>query len=172
MVLNGQCSNWKDVLAGVPQGSLLGPLFFLIYINDLPDGLQSNAKIFADDTSLFSIVIDSWRSSNLLNNDLSLIADWSFQWKMLLNPDPSKQAVEVVFSRKVDHQHPLLTFNNNVVCSKDVHKHLGMILDKKLTFDHYLKEKISKANKGIGLTTRLFSNLPRKTLTKLYIRLL
>ena len=48
VVLNGQCSTWKELLAGVPQGSLLGPLFFLVYINDLPVGLQSNVKIFAD----------------------------------------------------------------------------------------------------------------------------
>ena len=54
VVLNGQTSEWKDILAGVPQGSVLGPILFLIYINDLPDGLISNAKLFADDTSIFS----------------------------------------------------------------------------------------------------------------------
>ena len=56
VVLNGQTSSWADVNAGVPQGSILGPLLFLIYINDLADGLSSNAKLFADDTSLFSVV--------------------------------------------------------------------------------------------------------------------
>ena len=65
VVLNGQHSTWKEVLAGVPQDSILGPLFFLVFINDLPDGLQSNVKIFADDTSLFSVRVDSLRSSNL-----------------------------------------------------------------------------------------------------------
>ena len=169
VVLNGHCSTWEEVLAGVPQGSILGPLFFLIFINDLPDGLQSNVKIFADDTSLFSVMIDSLRSSNLLNTDLALIEDWAFQWKMLFNPDPSKQAIEVLFSRRATHTpHPVLTFNDNVICSKDSHKHLGMILDKKLTFGHHLKEKISKANKGIGLITRLYSFLPRKTLINIY----
>ena len=56
VVLNGQTSSWADVNAGVPQGSILGPLLFLIYINDLADGLSSNAKLFADDISLFSVV--------------------------------------------------------------------------------------------------------------------
>ena len=56
MVLNGQHSNWSPVLAGVPQGSVLGPLLFLIYINDLLDNLESLAQLFADDTSLFSVV--------------------------------------------------------------------------------------------------------------------
>ena len=59
IVLNGKFSSWTDVKAGVPQGSTLGPLLFLIYINDLTDGLSSNTKLFADDTSLFSIIYDS-----------------------------------------------------------------------------------------------------------------
>ena len=58
VVLNGQSSNWVDVKAGVPQGSIMGPLLFLIYINDLPEGLITNAKLFADDTLLFSVVGD------------------------------------------------------------------------------------------------------------------
>ena len=70
VVLNGQSSNWVDVKAGVPQGSIMGPLLFLIYINDLPEGLITNAKLFADDTSLFSVVRDIAASTEELNNDL------------------------------------------------------------------------------------------------------
>ena len=89
VVLNGQTSSWRPVLAGVPQGSILGPLLFLIYINDLPDELKSSAKLFADDTSLFSIVKDENESANALSYDLSQISKWAFNWKMLFNPDPS-----------------------------------------------------------------------------------
>ena len=100
VLLNGQTSSWRPVLAGVLQGSILGPLLFLIYINDLPNELKSNAKLFSDDMSLFTIVKDKSETANILNNDLSEISKWAYNWKMLFNPDPSKPAQEVVFSRK------------------------------------------------------------------------
>ena len=79
VTLNGQTSFWTEVNAGVPQVSILGPLLFLIYINDLPDVLSSNAKRFADDTSLFSVVHDIHSSASGLNEDLKTINDWIFQ---------------------------------------------------------------------------------------------
>ena len=69
-VLNGQFSTWKNVGAEVPQGSILGPLLFLIYINHLTEGLSSNAKLFAEDTSLFSVIHGIQISANNLNKDL------------------------------------------------------------------------------------------------------
>ena len=77
VVLNGQTSEWRKIKAGVPQGSVLGPLLFLIYINDLPDGITSIGKIFADDTSLFSKVLDVNKSVNELNSDLERINQWA-----------------------------------------------------------------------------------------------
>ena len=74
------------ILAGVPQGSILGSLFFLIYINDLGNNLSSTAKLFADDTSIFSIVHDIDLSSKQLNDDLKKVSDWAYQWKMSFNP--------------------------------------------------------------------------------------
>ena len=78
VVLNGQSSSWKPVLAGVPQGSTLGPLPFLIYINDLPNEMKSNGKLFADDTSLFTVVKDKNETANAFNNDLFLISRWAY----------------------------------------------------------------------------------------------
>ena len=70
VLLNGQLSKCLPVKVGVPHGSILGPLFFLIYINDLSDGLVSTVKLFADDTSIFSVVCDSNISAYELNNDM------------------------------------------------------------------------------------------------------
>ena len=104
------------VNAGVLQGSILGSLLFLIYINGLHNGLQSDPKLFADDTSLFSTVQDITTSTVSLNNDLTKISEWAVQWKMNFNPDPSKQAQELLFSRKTSSKpYPSLNFNGNPV---------------------------------------------------------
>ena len=72
-------STWKNVSAGVPQSSMLGPLLFLIYINDLTEGLSTNAKLFADDYSLFSVIHNIQTSANNLNKDLERISNWATQ---------------------------------------------------------------------------------------------
>ena len=121
-IINGKCSRWEHVSAGVPQGSILGPLLFLVYINDLPDGLESNVRIYADDTSLFSVVHDPQLSSHTINSDISLIKMWAHQWKMSFNPEPSKQAVQLIFSRKRGQtDHPDVYFNDILVSSVDEH---------------------------------------------------
>ena len=100
VVLNGLASNWENIHAGVPQGSIFGPLFFLIYINDLAENLSSNPKHFADDTSLFSVVRDLNTSAIEVNDDLKKIEAWAHQQKMSFNPDHLKQTQGVIFSQK------------------------------------------------------------------------
>ena len=119
--------------------SVLGPVLFLIYINDLPSGIESICKIFADDTSLFSKVKDATFSDTQLNNDLNKTSKWTFQWKMLFNPDPSKQAIEIGFSHKRDNKnHPLLVFNDTKVQITNSQKYLRLILDSKLDFNEQI----------------------------------
>ena len=101
VVLNGEVSHWNSIEVGVPQRSILGPLLFLIYRNNLSDDLSTSAKLFADDTSPFSEVRDINTSAAHMNNDLRKISNWAFQWKMSFNPDPIKQAQEVIFSHKL-----------------------------------------------------------------------
>ena len=138
----------------------MGPLLFLIYINDLTDGLSSNAKLFADDTSLFSVIHDVDASANELNNDLYQINKWAFQWKMSFNPDPSKQTQEIIFSRKTKKIfHPSLRFNNSIVSRSPYQKHLGIFLDVRLTFEEHLRVITTKV-KTIGLLRKLQKSLP------------
>ena len=134
-VMNRKSSDWKKIAAGVPQGSILGPLLFLFYINDLPHGLRSSARIFADDTSLFSTVFDPQSSAENINHDLNLIKNWVYQWKMTFYPDPTKQSAQLVFSKKrVSQNHPLIYFQDTPVTIVDEHKHLGLLMDKKMNF--------------------------------------
>ena len=101
VVVNSQNSTWVNAEAGLRQGSILRPLLFIIDKNDLSEDLVSNPKLFADDTSLFSVIFDKDLSAKNLNDDLKRIHNWVFQWKMSFNLDPNKQAQEVLFSRKI-----------------------------------------------------------------------
>ena len=92
MVLNGQSSNWKEILVAVLKDSILGPLLFLIFINDIPEEIQSNIIFFVNDSLIFSVMKDSIAASVTLNEDLYLISKWAYSWKMSFNPNPSKQA--------------------------------------------------------------------------------
>ena len=149
-------SSWTKVNAGVPKGSILGPLLFLIYINDLPNSLQSNPKRFADDTSLFSTAKDITTSTVSLNNDLTKISEWAVQWKLTFNPDPGKQTQKLLFSRKTSSKsYPSLNFNDNPVHQLQLKKHLGLILDQKLSLGEYIQCTLIKTGKIITLIRKL-----------------
>ena len=84
----------------MPQSSILGPLFFLVYINDLTVDSKYHVKLFADDTSLFMVVREPNAAAEDINHDLELISKWTHDWRMSFNPDPQKQAVELLLSKK------------------------------------------------------------------------
>ena len=127
-MLDGQVSAWASVNAEVPQGSNLGPLLSLIYINDLSDNLSSNVKLLADDKSLFSVTHDVNVSARKLNDDLRKISKWAFQWKKSSNPDVNKQAQEIIFSREIREIQPPLVFNNNIVSYRCTNAYLKISL--------------------------------------------
>ena len=169
VTINGKNSDWSKIGAGVPQGSVLGPLLFLIYINDLVEVVDSEIRIFADDTFIFQVVSDRLSCTNVLNNDLRKISNWARQWKMAFNPDISKQAVEVQFSsKKSETLCDTLVLNGIAVKNVCETKHLGLILDSNLTFVNHINEKIAVANQGIGLMKQLYRYVPRKTLEEIY----
>ena len=125
----------------------------------MPDCLSSNTKLFADDTSLFSVAHDINTSATELNSDLKKINNWVFQWKMTCNPHHSKQAHEIIFSRKSKKAtHSPLILNNNV-SQVNSQTYLGVISDIKLTFEELLKNRTFK---------KLYNFLPRQALVTTY----
>ena len=158
VALNGSFSDYASIESGVPQGSVLGPLLFLVYINDLEKNILSNVKFFADDTMLYSVVHDPTKSASDLNHDLEIINKWAHQWKMSFNPDPNKQATEILFScKKKPVDHPQLFFNGSPVTRVNEHKHLGLILTPTLSFEKHIIEKEKKAKK-ILVSSNILTN--------------
>ena len=166
VVLNGTESKWMKVNAGVPQGSILGPLLFLVYINDLPDNIKSEMRLFVDDSFVFTKVEGIERTQEKIEEDLATIGWWAYQGKMVFNPDITKQAVEIIFSVKNKITvHPELIFNDVPVAREESTKHLGIHHDTRLNFSKHVKEAVLKATKGIRIFKMLSKYVDRNIQT-------
>ena len=114
-------SDWVNIIAGVPQGSVLGPLLFFIYINAIAKDIQSTIRLFADDTSLYIIVDSPDNASNTLNQDLTKISSWPDRQLVLFNP---KKTESILLSCKVNKPvHPPLIMNNETLANVESHTH-------------------------------------------------
>ena len=125
VVVDGQKSDTLDIKAGVPQGSRLGPLLFLIYMNDITEDIESDMLIFADDTSLFVSGSDPAETVDILNRDLQKISSWATKWKVKFNSSKTKN---IIFSNKTLNNSPPLIFNDCFIEVVNEHKHLGLYL--------------------------------------------
>lgn len=148
VVINGKCSSWSDVTSGVPQGSVLGPLLFLIYINDLDDNIQAIISKFADDTKIMFPVTNQ-EDANVLQQDLDRLIEWAEKWMMSFNKDKCK--VLHLGSRNLK-----LTYNlgGDLLSDTDVEKDLGIYITNKLKSDYHINEICKKANKILGMIGR------------------
>ena len=121
VVLAGQTSDWMTVEAGVPQGSILGPLLFLVYINDICSGIQTDINLFADDTSLLSISDDPKTAAVDLNTDLQTLQSWADQWLVTFNPS---KTVSMCLSPKANTL-PVWYLNRIPLKEVNCHRQLG-----------------------------------------------
>ena len=143
VVLPGITSDWVYILAGVPQGSILGPLLFLLYINDIVNDIGANIRLFADDTSLSIIVENPVMAAACLNTDLSKLSHWAATWLVLFNPTKTES---LIFSRKLNKPlHPPLFMENQQIVEVESHKHLGVILSADCTWHKHIKYITDKA---------------------------
>ena len=153
-----------DIKAGVPQGSRLGPLLFIIYINDIVDGLESEILIFADDCSLLASGSDPAETADQLNRDLNRISIWAQMWKVTFNAGKSK---DIIFSNKTLNNSPPLIFNETYVDRINTHRHLGVYLTSNLDWSYQINDVCLKANRKLSIL-RNVKFLKRKTLDLLY----
>ena len=164
VVVDGQKSDILDITAGVPQGSRLGPLLFLIYINDISADIESDILIFADDTSLFVSGSDPAETSAILNRDLQRIASWATKWKVKFNTIKTKS---MIFSNRILNNSPPLIFNDCYIDLVNSHKHLGLYLSSTLDWSKQISEVCLKANRKLSIL-RSVKLLSRQTLDILY----
>jgi hypothetical protein len=166
VVINGIHSQWGSIEAGVPQGSVLGPLLFLIFINDLTFVVNyCKIRLFADDTCLFIEVDNPDLSADCINQDLQSIDEWSKKW--LVNFSPPKTE-EMIITNKRPRQHPPLYLNDQLIKNVKDHKHLGIHLSSNLSWRKHVQEIAKKANRSLGVLRMLKMKLDRKSLETLY----
>ena len=164
VVVDGVKSDPLEVKAGVPQGSRLGPILFIIYMNDIVQNIESDILIFADDTSLFATGSDPNETANQLNRDLEKIHLWSKKWKVTFNAKKSK---DLIFSKKCLNNSPALQFDGLFIDRVNEHKHLGLILTSSLDFNAQVNNICLRANRKLSVL-RSVNILNRKTLDVLY----
>ena len=160
--VNGEKSKWTNVTSGIPQGSVLGPLLFVIYINDLPEQVNSTVYLFADDTKISNIIKDD-ASKECLQQDLNLLQSWSKTWLLKSHPQKCKH---MHIGKKIDET--TYKLGDHELEKTKVEKDIGVYVDCDLTFDTHISEKVKKANSMFGVIRRNFQYLDEKTFLPLY----
>ena len=150
------------MLAGVPQGSILGPLLFLIYIKDIVKHLGCSIRLFADDTSLYIIVDSPDGAAYHLNVDLNSISTWADAWLVAFN---TGKTLSMTFSRKLHRLHHPPSLMNNTMLT-DTHRHLGLTLSNTCTWSEHIQTIATKVWARLNLLRTLKFRVSRKSLQK------
>ena len=166
VVLQGCQSNTKHLNAGVPQGSVLGPLLFLVYFNNIVENIESGINLFANDTSLSLVVRNPSDAGMTLQDDINKINNWEESWLVKLNPAKSES---LVISRKTSKPvHPNLNMSKTPIPNVQTHKHLGIHLSSDGSWDFHITNIVQKAWKRINVMRQLKNCLDRKFLQVIY----
>ena len=170
VIVNGVASSPKDVTSGIPQGSVLGPILFVLYINDLPDVIKNGSipYLFADDTKIFHS-IKCTQDCKDLQEDIKAMQVWSEKWLLCFHPDKCK-CMRIgntdidLFTYKLKDSDKGMEFTKS-------EKDIGVVIDSKLSFENHINEKVNKANSIMGVIRRTFEFLDIKTFKILYTAL-
>jgi len=166
VVISGCQSDPLPINAGVPQGSILGPLLFLIYINDIVRDIHCPIRLFADDTTLYIIVDNPVDAANHLNTDLAKIHSWADKWLVTFNPSKTES---LVVSRKINRPiHPPLFFNDCQITEVSSHKHLGLTFSDTCSWHDHIESVKKKAWQRLNVMRTFKFTLDRKSLLSIY----
>ena len=169
VIVNGSTSGWSDVISGVPQGSVIGPVLFIIFINDMPNHINNFISLFADDAKLFGkSTTPTDRAS--IQEDLNTLQDWSEKWQLSFNA--SKCKTLYLGKENVRHGYSMASSSGQVTleqttCEKD----LGVLVDDKLSFDEHISQAVKKANSKLAMIRRTFTHMDKNMLVQLYTSL-
>ena len=166
VVLSGSSSSTVPIMAGVPQGSILGPLLFIVYINDIVSEIGSAIRLFADDTTLYVIVDDPQHAAFRLNSDLKKINEWASTWLVTFNPEKTESLL--ITRKHIKPHHPPIFMNNIQIQEVDTHKHLGITFSNNGTWHEHIKDITKKAWTRINALRSLKFTLDRHSLETVY----
>ena len=165
VIVNGTSSTWSPVTSGIPQGSVLGPLLFIVFINDIVDEISSHIYLFADDTKLFR-VIKQENDREILQEDIDKLVAWSETWLLSFHPDKCKvmnigESENFNYTIREKSTRHLL---HHVTNEKDI----GVTFDSHLEFDVHINDKINKANGIFAMIRRSYKYLTKASFIPLY----
>ena len=168
VVVNGEKSAEAPVMSGIPQGTVLGPLLFVVYINDLLDNISSNGLLYADDTKIFR-QISSKKDAEELQLDIMKLEEWAKTWLLKFHPDKCHVlSLGKIENTKHTHRYRICEQEMEHVYEE---KDLGVVFDSEMSFREHIANKINKANSITGLIRRSFTFLDCESFTKLYCAL-
>ena len=168
VIINGQTSEWQHIKAGVPQGSNLGPLLFLVFINDIVHVIQHcQIRLFADDTCLYISVDNRNDAAEMINRDLANVQSWADQWLITFSPPKTKTLL--ISNKSTINAHPDLILQGHIISSVPQHKHLGIVLNHNLRWNAHINDVVARCTKKINLMKQFKFELDRKSLEIIYL---
>lgn len=156
VVVNGKSSSREQVTSGIPQGSVMGPVLFVLFINDAPDGILSRLYIFADDTKMFRR-IQTVQDTLILQDDTDRMDDWSEDALMVYNAGKcTSMSICLTGQPRIQGTYSIA---NNTITVVEEEKDLGVTVDNHMTFDSHIRKKTDTANKVMGIIRRSYTHL-------------
>lgn len=166
VIINGTSSKVASVTSGIPQGSVLGPVLFVMYINDMPAEVQNPIRLFADDTKIYTRS-DNPESVVSLQEDLDKLQDWSNRWLLRFHPEKCK--VLKLGNKKTNSEYKMRSNNKEVILEESIYeKDLGVLIDNRLGFNEHVAHITKKANRIVGIIRRSFDFLTEDLFVQLY----